>query len=218
VRRADAADMMGLQGDDWIANKDNLLEAISKSNVKVYIPSEFGTNHYITNYPDNATFQPKAHHLKEAREKCQKVVPIFTSLIMETAFIKWLGFDNEKEEWNIVGDGNVPVSLTAKEDVGKFTIEAAITAYHEPKKIPGGLSIYSCTHTLQEYAAILDKYAKSGNKTKLHKESLEKAKEDWEVKKHTIPIGMVLGSESFQLMTLDWTSLVNYDGRRAFRP
>lgn len=183
--------MMGLQGDDWKKNKDTLLEAIVKAGVKVYIPSEFGTNHYITNYKDNATFQPKAHHFEEACAKVPKVVGIFTSLMMEQAFIKWLGFDNDKEVWEIVGPGDVPVSLTAREDVARFTVEAAIMAYHEPDKVPEKAVVYTVNRTLQEYANIFDKYAGTGNKLKLVGKPLEQAKAEWEEKKHTIPVGMV---------------------------
>jgi NmrA-like family len=186
--------MMGLQGKDWKENKDNLLEAAYRAGVKVYIPSEFGTNHYITNYRDNKTFSPKAHHFEEAKEKIPKVVGIFTSLMVEQAFFKWLGFDNEKEEWRIVGDGDVPVSLTAREDVGRFTVETAIMAFQEPEKVPERVIISSCTHTLQEYAAILDSYATTGNKIKIIGTPLKQAKEDWELKKDSIPDGMVCSS------------------------
>jgi hypothetical protein len=184
-------DMMGLRGDDWQQNKDTLLDAAAAAGVKVYIPSEFGTNHYITNYRDNSMFAPKAHHFSEAQKKIPKVVGIFTSLIMEQCFIKWIGFDNETEVWDIVGDGNAPVSLTAKEDVGRFTIEAALMAYESPDKIPDRVLISTVVKTLKEYAATLDKYADTGNKIKLQGRPLEEAKADWEANKHTIPVGMV---------------------------
>lgn len=185
-------DMMGFQGDDFSKNKEALLKAMEGAGVKVYIPSEFGTNHYITNYPDNKTFEPKAHHLKDAKAKIPKVCAIFTSLIMEVAFFKGLGFDNEKEVWNIVGDGDVPVSLTAKEDVGHFTTETAIMAFQEPDEIPESVIISTVTMTFQEYAAVFDKYATTGNKIKIVGKPLKEAKEEWEVKKHSIPVGMVL--------------------------
>jgi len=183
--------MMGYQGDDWKKNKDTLLDAIAGAAVKVYIPSEFGTNHYITNYRDNPTFAPKAHHFEDAKAKGLKVVGIFTSLIMEQSFIKWLGFDNDKEVWDTVGAGDVPVSLTARDDVGKFTIEAAIMAYHEPDKVPEKALVNTVTHTLREYADILDKYSDTGNKLKLIGKPLDQAKAEWEEKKHTVPVGMV---------------------------
>lgn len=185
-------DMMGLQGDDWQKNKDTLVEAAAAAGVKVYIPSEFGTNHHITNYRDMTMFQTKAHHFEEAKTKIPKVVGIFTSLMMEQSFIKWLGFDNETEVWQIVGKGDVPVSLTAREDVGRFTIEAAIMAYQEPDKVPDKVIISTVTKTLADYAATLDKYAKTGNKIKLEGKSLEEAKAHWEEIKDTIPVGMVL--------------------------
>lgn len=182
---------MGLQGDDWKENKDTLLEAAAKAGVKVYIPSEFGTNHEITNYAHNATFAPKGHHFHEAVAKLPKVVGIYTSLVMEQTFIKWLGFDNDKEVWEIVGKGDVPVSITAKKDVGRFTVEAAIMAFQTPEKVPEKCQIHTFTYTLQQYADILDKYSETGNKLKLQGKTLEEAKENWEQIKDTIPIGMV---------------------------
>ena len=183
--------MMGLQGDDWKQNKDTLLEAIAAAGVKVYIPSEFGTNHYITNYRDNPMFSTKAHHFEEAKKKIPKVLGIFTSLIMEQTFIKWIGFDCEKEVWDVVGDGSAKLSLTAKDDVARFTIEAALLAYTDPEKVPEKVLTSTVTMTIPEYAAVLDKYATTGNKLKLVQKSLEEAKDEWEVKKHTIPVGMV---------------------------
>jgi hypothetical protein len=183
--------MMGFQGGDFAKNKKALLEAMAGAGVKVYIPSEFGTNHYITNYPDNKTFAPKAHHLEDAKARIPKVCAIFTSLIMEMAFFKGLGFDNQKEVWSIVGDGDVPVSLTAREDVGHFTTEAAIIAYQHPDKVPERVIISTVTMTFQEYAATFDKYSTTGNKIKIVGKPLKEAKEEWEVTKHNIPVGMV---------------------------
>jgi hypothetical protein len=182
---------MGLQGSDWKQNKDTLLEAIAAAGVKVYIPSEFGTNHYITNYRDNPMFSAKAHHFEEAKKKVPKVLGIFTSLIMEQTFIKWIGFDNEKEEWDVVGDGTAKMSLTAKDDVARYTIEAALLAFTDPDKVPEKVLTSTVTMTIPEYAATLDKYSTTGNKLKLVHKSLEQAKAEWEVKKHTIPVGMV---------------------------
>src|SRR5579859_6560906 len=87
---------------------------------------------------------------KNRKKKIPKVVGVFTALMMEQAFFKPLGFDNEKEIWTIVGDGDVPVSVTSNTDVGKFTTEAAIMAFQEPDKIPEHLVISSCTMTFQE--------------------------------------------------------------------
>lgn len=183
--------MMGLQGSDWEQNKEALVDALSKAKVSVYIPSEFGTYHYVSNYRDHPMFKLKAHHFEEAQKKIPKVVGIFTALMMEQAFFKPLGFDNEKEVWTIVGDGDVPVSVTSNTDVGKFTTEAAIMAYQHPDKVPDHLVISSCTMTFQEYARGFDKYAESGNKTKIVGKPVAEAKADWEANKHKIPVHMV---------------------------
>jgi len=182
---------MGFQGSDWEQNKHNLVDALEKAGVTVYIPSEFGTYHYVSNYRNHPIFAVKAHHFEDAKKRIPKVVGIYTALMMEQAFFKPLGFDNEKEVWNIVGDGDVPVSVTANDDVGKFTTEAAIMAFQEPDKIPDHLVISSCTMTFQEYAAAFDKYAESGNKTKIIGKPVPQAKAEWEANKHKIPIHMV---------------------------
>ena len=183
--------MMGLQGSDWEQNKEALVNAMSNAKVSVYIPSEFGTYHYLSNYRSHPMFKLKAHHFEDSKKKIPKVVGIFTALMMEQAFFKPLGFDNEKEIWTIVGDGDVPVSVTSNTDVGKFTTEAAIMAFQEPDKIPEHLVISSCTMTFQEYAREFDKYAESGNKTKTVGKPVTEAKADWEANKHKIPVHMV---------------------------
>jgi len=190
VSRANVG-MMGLQGNDWQKNKEALVDAAARNKVSVYIPSEFGTYYYPTNYPNHPIFELKAHHFAEAKKKIPKVVAIFTSLIMEQGFFRDLGFDNEKEVWTIVGPGDVPVSFTANDDVGRFTVEAAIMAYEEPDKIPNKLVIYSSTMTFQQYAEIFDKYATTGNKIKIQGKPLPQAKEEWENMKHKVPVYMV---------------------------
>jgi hypothetical protein len=64
-----------------------------------------------------------------------KVVGIFISIIKGQSFIKQLGFDSKKEGWTIVEDGDVPVSLTTREDVAQFIVQRAIMAYHRPDKV-----------------------------------------------------------------------------------
>jgi hypothetical protein len=182
---------MGLQGDDWKDNKEALVDALAKTGVSVYIPSEFGTYHYVCNYRNHPIFELKAHHFEDAKKRVPKVVGIFTALMTEQAFFKPLGFDNEKEVWTIVGDGDVPVSVTSNDDCGRFTVEAAIMSFQEPDKIPEHLIISSTTLTFQQYAEVFDKYAETGNKTKIVGIPLQQAKADWEVTKKKVPVFMV---------------------------
>jgi hypothetical protein len=183
--------MMGLQGDDWEQNKEALVDAIVKAGVKVYIPSEFGTYHYVSNYRNHRLFELKAHHFENAKRRVPKVVGIFTALMMEQAFFKDLGFDNEKEVWTIVGDGDVPVSVTSNKDCGLFTVETAIMAYQQPDQVPEMVVISSATLTFKQYAEVFDKYAETGNRIKIVGKPLAQAKADWEKMKHTVPVFMV---------------------------
>jgi len=177
--------MMGMQGNDWRKNKA-LVDAAARNKVGVYIPSEFRPYYYATNYANRPIFELKAHHVLEAKKKIPKVVAIFCSLMMKHSLFKGLGFDNE-EVWSIVSPGEVPVSLAA-DDVGRFTVEAAINAYQELDKVPEYLVIYSSTMTFQQYPEFLDKHATTGNKLKLEGKLLPDAKADWEQMKHKVAV------------------------------
>ena len=63
---------MGLQGSDWEQNKEALVNAMSNAKVSVYIPSEFGTYHYVSNYRSHPMFKLKAHHFEESKKKDSK--------------------------------------------------------------------------------------------------------------------------------------------------
>ena len=80
---------MGTQGD-YKQNKRVLVEAAAEARVKVYVPSEWGTDHRHIKY-ENQMFKNKQEHHALAEELGLKVVAIYTGLIMETTFTKWLG-------------------------------------------------------------------------------------------------------------------------------
>ena len=58
--------------------------------MKIYVPSEWGTDHRHLKY-DNQMFANKQDHHAQAERLGMKVIAIYTGLIMETTFTKWLG-------------------------------------------------------------------------------------------------------------------------------
>jgi len=125
---------MGLQGNDWKQNKHSLFEAISRSEVKFYIPSECRASHEITNDGDNKTSEPKAHEFEAAKEKRPKVVGIFISLIREQTFSTGLNSVRRKgteyhRRWRRFGESH------ARENGGGLAIEATILAYREAEYV-----------------------------------------------------------------------------------
>src|SRR5579859_3828301 len=59
-------DMMGLQGSDWEQNKEALVDVLSKAKVSVYIPSEFGTYHYVSNLSQPSNVQTQSPPLRRS--------------------------------------------------------------------------------------------------------------------------------------------------------
>lgn len=64
-----------------------------EAGIKVYVPSEYGTDH--TRIPDqhqrHPMFASKQEHHAKSDKLGMKTIAIYTGLIMETTFTKWLG-------------------------------------------------------------------------------------------------------------------------------
>lgn len=91
--------------DEAIDNvKATLLDALEAAKVKIYFPSEFGTNHYkITNYK-HPTFEAKKKHFLQAKERGLNPIRMLTGGIMEFTFGKWCGLDCVSGVWTVVRD------------------------------------------------------------------------------------------------------------------
>jgi len=168
-------------GDGVEESKTNLLDALVQVGVKVYFPSEFGTNHY-TRVPCNLSTHPifakKKEHFEASKQKGIKTIAILCSDIMESTFGPWFGLNNTTEVWNLVGTGNVPVAVTAERDLAKFTVQAALKAVDPSVCIPEFIEVYSDMKTLREYSAEFDKVA--GRATKLEFTPITEALSDYE--------------------------------------
>ncbi|KAJ5675500.1 hypothetical protein N7462_008397 [Penicillium macrosclerotiorum] len=90
---------MGTGGDSK-ENKKLLVEACAEANVKVYVPSEWGTDHLHIRY-QHPMFASKQEHQSYAQSLGLKSIAIYTGMIMETSFCKWFGFDTKNRTWNI---------------------------------------------------------------------------------------------------------------------
>lgn len=84
--------------------KNSLLDALVKAKVKVYFPSEFGTNHYKTKY-DHPLFVGKRTHFEEAKNRGLHPIRMLIGDIMESSFGKWFGLDCNSKIWTTVGIG-----------------------------------------------------------------------------------------------------------------
>lgn len=81
-----------------------MIDALVSAKVKVYFPSEFGTNHYKISH-NHPVFEGKRNHFKCAQENGLRSIRILNGDIMESTFGKWFGLDCNSRVWTIVGNG-----------------------------------------------------------------------------------------------------------------
>ncbi|KAL7273859.1 hypothetical protein RUND412_003257 [Rhizina undulata] len=153
---------MGTKGDFEDSNQV-LVEAAAEAGVKVYLPSEWGTDHRWTKFK-HPIFDIKQRHQEYAEQLGLKIVAIYPALIMETTFCKYFGFDSANLTWKIIGAGDIPLAMTSQKDLGLATLATVFLAHRSPQICPSYLRIYSDNRTLNQYADIMEKA--SGKKIK----------------------------------------------------
>ncbi|KAA8642792.1 uncharacterized protein ATNIH1004_009544 [Aspergillus tanneri] len=174
---------MGTSGN-YKENKKELVDACAEAKVKIYLPSEWGTDHRQTHY-HHPMFTSKQEHHSYAEKLGLKTIALYTGLIMETSFCKWLGFDTKDRTWNIVESGNRLVAMTSQKDLGPATLRTILLAYSTPEKCPSHIRIYSDNRSIRDYQAIFE--SESKEKLKLNCISLRDAETDYERIKASIP-------------------------------
>ncbi|KZT22574.1 hypothetical protein NEOLEDRAFT_642355 [Neolentinus lepideus HHB14362 ss-1] len=171
-------------GGDYETRKAVLLDAACKAGVKVYFPSEWGTNHNRTKRY-HPMFKSKSHHHHEAEARGLKVVAIYTGLIIEFCFCKWFGIDSAANTWVIPGTGDEPNAMTSRDDLGKYALRAVFMSHYEPQKVPSHLEIYSDKGTWNSYADAMEKVA--GKPIERKYLSLQEAVKNYDAVKDTLP-------------------------------
>ncbi|KAI9142147.1 hypothetical protein BKA69DRAFT_1070296 [Paraphysoderma sedebokerense] len=101
----------------------NLIKASDAANVKLFVPSEFGIPQGQKEVPFGF-FKPKYAAIKAIKESKLNYILMSTGFFIDTTFFDWFGYDVFNARADIVGDGNVKISLTHRADVGKYLVEA----------------------------------------------------------------------------------------------
>ena len=152
-----------LQGVDvWISTvgpaghnfKDSLVDAIAQSNVKLYIPSEFGVDHTIHDF-SQPEWDHKKHHdaLVKARLQKTKVCRIYDGLFLEDSLGPWFGMDVKRGVFHSVGPADSPISFATKADVGKVVAQLARIPYDQ---VPPHLRISGDALSMRQIAKVLE--------------------------------------------------------------
>ncbi|CAG8906455.1 unnamed protein product [Penicillium egyptiacum] len=134
--------------------KTKLADALPRTNIRVYFPSEFGIDHYGHDFAHPEWHEKKKKHLASA----QRVVPhmkicrVFCSIILEDIG-PWYGLDTQKGKYTSVGSFRTPVSFTSVGDVGRTV--ASLGSLPE-EKIPDVVHVGGDSRSIAEIAKIME--------------------------------------------------------------
>ncbi|KAH8432775.1 isoflavone reductase family protein [Aspergillus melleus] len=100
--------------------KEKLVRALPQTDVQVYLPSEFGVDHYVHDFP-HLEWDQKKRHVALAKELVPrvKICRVFCGLFLEDSIGPWFGFDTRNGRYESVGSARSPVSFTSLDDVGR---------------------------------------------------------------------------------------------------
>lgn len=136
--------------------KDALLRAIPSSpTVKLYIPSEFGVDHTVHDFPHEEWNHKKTHFslAQEILSSKTKVCRIFIGLFTEASIGPWFAFDTKNAIYEAVGSADMPISFTSLEDTGRVIARVASMPLDQ---IPPQIHVASDTLTIKELARIME--------------------------------------------------------------
>lgn len=124
--------------------------------LKLYIPSEFGVDHTVHDFPHQEWDHKKSHYAL-ARELLDprgvKICRIFIGLFTEASIGPWFAFNTRDAIYEAVGSADVPVSFTSLEDTGRVI---AALAKLPTTQIPEQIHVASNTLTIREMASIME--------------------------------------------------------------
>ncbi|EPS44357.1 hypothetical protein H072_1658 [Dactylellina haptotyla CBS 200.50] len=106
--------------------KSKLAAAVSSpsSTIKVYIPSEFGVDHYLHDFQHPEWDKKKSHFESVNKREDLTVSRVFPGLFLEHSIGPWYGLNTKEGKYEIVGSGDTPISFTSISDIGRAVASA----------------------------------------------------------------------------------------------
>lgn len=144
-------------GSTGHAFKEALLRSLPQTNVRLYIPSEFGVDHTIHGFP-HPEWDTKKRHVSIAHEvlpKSTKVIQIFIGLFLEDSIGYWFGFDTKKGVYEAIESADTKVSFTSLDDVGRVMAVLAGMSEGELEKLPDQLHISGTSASMSDVAKLM---------------------------------------------------------------
>ncbi|KAE8167566.1 hypothetical protein BDV40DRAFT_312775 [Aspergillus tamarii] len=140
--------------------KESLLRTIPKTKIKLYIPSEFGVDHYVHDFP-HLEWDAKKRHYDLAREILDpevKVCRVFCGLFMEDSIGPWFGFDTRGGRYECVGSSGEVVSFTGLGDVGRVVARlCGLFAEGGVREVPDVVHVAGDTRSISDVAELMER-------------------------------------------------------------
>lgn len=123
--------------DKEFENKIAAAVTSPSSNIKLYLPSEFGVEHYLHDFKHPVWDKKKAHVEAVSGRKDLKLCLVFPGLFTEYSIGPWLGLNTKEGKYELIGSGDTPVSFTSIVDIGNAVASALANIPVEsfPKKL-----------------------------------------------------------------------------------
>ncbi|KAI0675004.1 NAD(P)-binding protein [Trametes maxima] len=141
-----------------------IVEAVARSQAKVYFPSDFGSDYRNISFPgyEHPEWSKKAILDAESRERLKgegrKVISVFTSIWAEYALSpKFLGIDVKSNTYTVYGPPTTRFSSTSKVDVGRAVVRFAMLSLDPmiASKVPDYVRIAGSTVSYEEVRDIV---------------------------------------------------------------
>jgi len=146
--------------------KNLVIKAVAKAGVSVFIPSEFGIDHRINDFPgyEHEEWITKAERDRVARELLQgktKVISLYTSAFLEYIG-PFFGFDTANQEFTVVGSRTQRITFTSTSDIARAVAELALLALSptHASTVPDYVRIAGTTRSVVEIKEIVEKVRK----------------------------------------------------------
>ncbi|KAF3939754.1 hypothetical protein ABW19_dt0209094 [Dactylella cylindrospora] len=123
------------------------------SSIKLYIPSEFGVDHYLHDFQHPEWDKKAAHFEAVSARKDLKICRVFNGLFLEMSIGPWFGFNTKEGKYEVVGSGDAPVTFTGIQDIAK-SIASAI-ANVPIDQLPDKLYISGDSTSLNQVAKLM---------------------------------------------------------------
>jgi hypothetical protein len=152
--------------------KNLLVDALSRSSVRLYFPSEFGVDHYKHDFAHEEWDAKKKHFhlLQKLNDTDIRICRVYAGLFLEDSIGPWFGFHNKKNLYEAVGSMNQPTSYTSMSDVGRAL---AVLSTIPLSDIPAQVHLSGDSKSMADIARIMEKEREATEPIKVEEIALE---------------------------------------------